>query len=251
MPALNEFNDYEYQGNDIDDEIMLSDLPLSLLMETIRSQFEDPMEYRKKDYVQTFINKYEYTKENITEDESDELEELYTKFISFMEKMFKEYLGIGLPYIEDDDEEKQEELVHFIYRYFIINIRKNFVNFIFNYIEDKKENLADGLEKKKDVTTLSFKGAVTDENDITILSNLSDIIDDVMCQDFTIDDFFKYSRTETTELDIEFVSDKYENNEITGNFVSYYTEMVDENLKIEIESRVRNKMLKKYKKKPI
>ena len=51
MPALNEFNDYEYEGNDIDDEIMLSDLPLSLMMETIRSQFEDPMEYRKKDYV--------------------------------------------------------------------------------------------------------------------------------------------------------------------------------------------------------
>lgn len=249
MPALNEFNDYEYEGNDIDDEIMLSDLPLSLMMETIRSQFEDPMEYRKKDYVQSFINKYEYTKENITEDESDELEELYTKFISFMESIFKEYLGIGLPYIDDADEESQEELIHLIYRYFIINIRKNFVNFIYNYIEDKKETLAESLEKKKDVTTLSLKGAVTDENDITIVSNLSDLIEDIMSQEFTIDEFFDYSRTENTELDIEFVSDKYDNNEITGNFVSYYMDMVDESLKIEIESRVRNKILKKYKKK--
>ena len=70
-----------------------------------------------------------------------------------------------------------------------------------------------------------------------------------MSQEFTIDEFFDYSRTENTELDIEFVSDKYDNNEITGNFVSYYMDMVDESLKIEIESRVRNKILKKYKKK--
>ena len=130
MAALQEFNEYGYEGNDIEDEIMLSDLPLSLLMETIRSQFDDPMEYRKKDYIQSFLNKYEYTKNNITEEESDDLEVLYDKFISFMKQIFKQYLGIGLPNIDDDSEEDQEELIHFIYRYFISDIRKNFVNFI-------------------------------------------------------------------------------------------------------------------------
>lgn len=248
MSTLNGFNEYDYEPNDVESEIMLSELPLSLLMETIRSQFNDPVEYRKQDYVQTFLNKYEYTKENMTENESDEVEDLYIRFISFMERMFKEYLGIGLPNIDDDSEEDQEELIHLIYRYFIMNIRKNFVNFIYNYIEDRKDGIVKNIEKKKDVTALSLKGSVTDENDIAIVTNLSEIIDDVLEQEFTIDEFFKYSRTDGTELDIEFVSDKYDTSDITGNFVTMYFQMVDDELKVEVESKVRNKILKKYKK---
>ena len=248
MAALQEFNEYGYEGNDIEDEIMLSDLPLSLLMETIRSQFDDPMEYRKKDYIQSFLNKYEYTKNNITEEESDDLEVLYDKFISFMKQIFKQYLGIGLPNIDDDSEEDQEELIHFIYRYFISDIRKNFVNFVFNYIKDRKESLAEGLEKKKDVTTFYLKEAGVEDDDVTIISNLSDIINGILEEEFTIDEFFEYSKTGKTELDIEFVSDKYDTNDITGNFVPYYFRMVDDGLKVEVESKVRNKLLKKYNK---
>ena len=69
-----------------------------------------------------------------------------------------------------------------------------------------------------------------------------------MEEEFTIDEFFEYSKTGKTELDIEFVSDKYDTNDITGNFVPYYFRMVDDGLKVEVESKVRNKLLKKYNK---
>lgn len=249
MAKLNEFNSYEYDPNEIENEIFLSELPLDLFLETIRSQFNEPMEYRKNDYVQSFFNKFYFTKNEMTEDDEEEVEELYTKFVSFMESLFKEYLGIGLPTLEDEGEEEQKELIHYVYRYFIMNIRKNFVNFIYNYIEDRKDGICDSIEKKKDVTSLSLKKNVTDENDITILSNLSEVISDILDEEFTIDDFFKYSRTDSTELEIDFVNDKYENCEITGNFVPYYIKMIDEDLLVEIECKVRNKILKKYKKK--
>ena len=139
MSNLNEFNDYGYNPNEVDSEIFLSDIPLSLMKETIRNQFEEPLEYRKNDYLQTFFNKYEFTKENMTEDDEEEVEELYSGFISFMEEIFKEFLGIGIPNLDDMSEEEQEEIIRFIYRYFIIDIRKNFVNVIYNYIKERKE----------------------------------------------------------------------------------------------------------------
>ena len=248
MANLNEFNSYGYVPNDVENEIFLSELPLDLFLETIRSQFEEPMEYRKIDYVQSFFNKFYFTKDEMTEDDEEEIEELYIKFISFMGSLFKEFLGIGLPTLDDEGEEEQKELIHYIYRYFIMNIRKNFVNLIYNYIEDRKDRFCDSLERKKDVTSLSLKKNVTDENDIVVLSNLSEIISDILDEEFAIDDFFKYSRTDSTELEIDFVSDKYDTCDITGNFVPYYTKMVDEDLKVEIECKVRNKILKKYKK---
>lgn len=251
MSNLSEFNNYSYNPNEVDSEIFLSELPLSLMQETIRNQFEEPMEYWKNDYLQTFFNKYEFTKENMTEEDEEEVEELYTGFISFMENIFKEFLGIGIPNLDDMDEEDQEEIIRFIYRYFIIDIRKNFVNLIYNYIKDRKESIAERMEKKKDVTSLSLKKYVTDEDDIIILSNLSEVINDILSEEFTIDEFFKYSRTDKNELEIDFVSDRYDSCDITGNFVTKYIEMIDEDLKVEIECKVRNKILKKYKKKEI
>lgn len=249
MSNLNEFNDYGYNPNEVDSEIFLSDIPLSLMKETIRNQFEEPLEYRKNDYLQTFFNKYEFTKENMTEDDEEEVEELYSGFISFMEEIFKEFLGIGIPNLDDMSEEEQEEIIRFIYRYFIIDIRKNFVNVIYNYIKERKEKIAERMDKKKDVTYLSLKKYVDDEDEIVILSNLGEVINDILSEEFTIDEFFKYSRTDKNELEIDFVSDRYDTCDITGNFVSYYINMVDEELKMEIECKVRNKILKKYKKK--
>lgn len=249
MSNLNEFNDYGYNPNEVDSEIFLSDIPLSLMKETIRNQFEEPLEYRKNDYLQTFFNKYEFTKENMTEDDEEEVEELYSGFISFMEEIFKEFLDIGIPNLDDMSEEEQEEIIRFIYRYFIIDIRKNFVNVIYNYIKERKEKIAERMDKKKDVTYLSLKKYVDDEDEIVILSNLGEVINDILSEEFTIDEFFKYSRTDKNELEIDFVSDRYDTCDITGNFVSHYINMVDEELKMEIECKVRNKILKKYKKK--
>ena len=40
----------EYNPNEIDDEIYLSEAPLALIMGNIRTQFENPGENRKNDF---------------------------------------------------------------------------------------------------------------------------------------------------------------------------------------------------------
>lgn len=244
-----------YEPNEIESDMLLSEMPLSLMKENIIAQFEDPLEYRKKDHITTFLNMYEYSKENadLSEDEEmDNVIELRDDFYSFMQKLFKDYLNIGFVDFDDESEEDQDNLIHFTYRYFIMNIKKNFVSYILNWIDDHKEVLMDtDDDKKKDVTSMSFKKEITDPTDIYILSNLSDIIDmtlNELVEDVLIDEFFEKCGDEDC-LETRIVSNAFENMKITGNFVEKYVDMLDSDFKSEIESKVRNKILKRYKKK--
>lgn len=250
MSNVNIFEGFDYEPNDIDDEIFLSEIPLSLLKENIKTQFEDPMEYRKIDYVQSFLNKYQFSMENINDDDDQaDLENIHVEFISFMRDMFRVYLGLGFPNLEDMDEESQEELIHFTYRYFIINIKKNFVNVILNSLNENKRSICDALPKKKDVTSLSLKRNVTDEDDLTIISNISDAIDMVLITSSSITKFLEQCSIDEPSLEAEYISDKYDSCDITGNFIEKYIDMLDDSFKVEIECKVRNKILKKYNKK--
>lgn len=248
---LEMFRGLEYEPQDAESEVLLSDLPLDILIGSITTQFNDPMEYRKNDFVQSFITKYLVTKENI-EDEADaeELEEVYDKFISFMENIFHEKLGLGLPELDDMGENEQLELVHYIYRFFIINIKKNFTIYILNYIEDHKEELAESLPKKKDVSTSSLKQAVTDPDDLTIIVSITEAIEMILSdEDVTVDKFLEGSRGEDANLENEYISEAYDEFKINGNFVQNYFKMATEDFRVEVECKVRNKILKKYRKK--
>lgn len=244
-----------YEPNEIDSDVLLSEMPLSLMKENIISQFEDPLEYRKKDHITTFLNMYQYSKENanIYEDEEmDNVIELRDDFYTFMQKLFKDYLNIGFVNFDDKSEEEQDNLIHFVYRFFIMNIKKNFVGYILNWIDDHRDILMDvDGDKKKDVTSMSFKKEITDPIDIYILSNLSYLIDmilDELVEDVLIDDFFEKCSDEDC-LETRFVSNTFDETDISGNFLEKYVDMLDVDFKSEIESKIRNKILKKYKKK--
>ena len=56
---MNTNNIFYDESEEIENELFLSAIPLNLLEEAIKSQFNDPLEYRKTDYVKSFINKYE------------------------------------------------------------------------------------------------------------------------------------------------------------------------------------------------
>ena len=241
----------EYEPQDAESEVLLSDLPLDIITGSIETQFNDPMEYRKNDFVQSFITKYQVTKENIEdEDEAEELQEVYDKFISFMENIFHEKLGLGLPELDDMGEDDQLELIHYIYRFFIINIKKNFTIYILNYIEEHKEDLAASLPKKKDVSTSSLKQAVTDPDDLTIVVSIAEAIHMILSdEDVTVEKFLEGSRGEDANLENEYISEAYDEFKINGNFVMNYFKMATEDFRVEVECKVRNKILKKYRKK--
>lgn len=248
---LEVFRGLEYEPQDVESEVLLSDLPLDIITGSIETQFNDPMEYRKNDFVQSFITKYQVTKENIEDDEeAEELQHVYDKFISFMENIFHEKLGLGLPELDDMGENDQLELIHYIYRFFIINIKKNFIIYILNYIEENKEELANSLPKKKDVTTSSLKQAITDPDDLTIIVSIAEAIQTILSdEDATVENFLEGSRGDDANLENDYISEAYDEFKINGNFVMNYFKMATEDFRVEVECKVRNKILKKYRKK--
>lgn len=238
--------EFGYEPTDIDDEVFLSEVPLGLLEKSIETQFNDPGEYRKKDYVQSFITKYEFSKEHMYEEDQDDLDRLHDDFISFMMKVFESYLSIGFVDIDQLDDDDQHELIHLTYRFFIKNMKKNFVTLIMNYINKYKDDLLETNPKKKDVTSLNFKAEIDDDDDIIILSNLGDIIDTIISQDFSVDEFMELCTNEDNCLETEYVKSQIESFTITGNFIPEYMQMVNPFFKVELESKIRNQILKKY-----
>ena len=129
-------------------------------------------------------------------------------------------------------------------------MKKNFTCYILNYIDEHRgEFCVDDEDKRKDVTTLSLKKDVTDPEDIYILANLNEVIDSILREDITVDDFLENCDKDESCLETRFIVDKYDKYQITGNFVEKYVDMLDDDFKLELEIKIRNKILKKHKKK--
>lgn len=235
-----------YNSNEIENEIFLSSIPLNLIEEAIKTQFDDPLEYRKTDYVQSFLNKYKFSQDNMYEEDQMELDELHDDFIAFMKNIFYEYLGIGIQNIEDMSEDDQHKIIHYTYRYFITNIKKNFINLIINYIDRNHDDISTIFIKKKDVIYLNFKSEITDEFDVLVLSNLSSIIEHILTEEYDIDKFLDLTTGNDLSVELEFVKTSFNEFTLTGNFIQSYISMVDSYFRTELESKVRNKILKKY-----
>ena len=241
--------DYNYFPMDIDDELFLTDVPLNVIENSLSTQFDDPLEYRKNDYVQSFITKYNFSRENYREEDLMDLDSIRDEFVSFMLEKFDTYFNVGFVDFDSLDEEHQHEAIHIIYRFFIKNIKKNFVNIIWNYIQKRKKEIQEIVEKKKHVTTAAFKQEINNEYDIRVLSNMSKIIDYVFAQIRLSDDvdiFFKWCQGDDYILELEYIKMMYSKMKVTGNFIDKYIDMIDDDFKSEIQSKIRNKILRNY-----
>ena len=108
---LDTYKGFDYDSVKADEEVMLSELPLSIIKDSIKEQFEDPAKYGINDFVQTFETRYVITKQNMDEENEEEIISLYEQFISFMRDIFKDKLSLGFPYLEDMSETEQIELI--------------------------------------------------------------------------------------------------------------------------------------------
>lgn len=234
---------------DVDkDEEYLSQIPLNLIKESIRDQINDPVDNFKKDYVQSFIDKYNFTKENRDEEDGDEgynLDTYYTDFISFMEKILYDNFSIAIPDLDDMSEDDQLDAIQLTYRFLITRIKKNFIGVVLNYIESNSNLILDTFPEKKDVTTLNYRDIVNDV-DLRVLSNLDSIIDLALERAYDVIEFIDACAYVDDSLETSFMFKAFENDTLTGNFVELYTHMVDSDLRGEIASKVRNKIFKKY-----
>ena len=242
-------SEYSYMPTDLEEELFLSEVPIELIEQSIQSQFNDPLEFRKTDYIQSFIMKYEFSKENLLEDDMIMLENYRDDFLRFIEKIFEEYLSVGFVDLDQLDDEDAFELIHLTYRFFMKNIKKNFVHICYNYIKDNAEELIAVCGKKKDVTASNFKSEIENETDVQLLANLHEIIEEILerlKRLDTVDEFFQLCIADEHELELEFVMHAYNNFELTGNFIEKYVSMINETFLMEIQSKMRNRILKKY-----
>ena len=244
-----------YNPVDIDDELFLSSVPLEVLMNSLDTQFQSPLEWRKNDYVQSFITKYDFSKDNMLEDDQDFLDVYYDQFMSHIQKLFEDYLDVDFVSPENRSDDDLNDCVHLTYRFFIKNIKKNFVSVIKNYIDQNKDEFINRYESKKDVTSMTFRAEIDDDYDILVLANLKSIIDDILLDvtEFsTVEEFFNLCISDEVSIELEYVRHAYEEFEITGNFITKYVEMVDEDFRSDLQSKIRNIILKKYgKRKPL
>lgn len=245
---------YVYTPNDISSEEFLSEAPINLIQESIKKQFKNPIDYTKKDYVDTFINKYKFSRENVNvyeDEEMDNLTKLRNGFYSFILTMFEKKLGIGVVDFWDMSESEQDDIIHYVYRFFLTNCKKNITSAVMNFIEDHHDSYAQADDPDEDVTTNSMKKYVDDPADLYVLGHMGDVIHDTMDFDMDIDAFFDLcDDRESPCLETEFVKEKFDKLVLTGNFVPCYFDLTDYSAFLyEVEAKVRRKILKKYSKK--
>ena len=120
-----------------------------------------------------------------------------------------------------------------------------------NHIDENHDEYAAIADDEEDVTKNSMKRYVDDPADVYVLSHLREIIQESLNADMDVDEFFdSCDNSESPCLETAFVRQKYDDFTLTGNFVPRYFDLTDyKDFFVEIESKVRHKILKKYNKK--
>ena len=240
--SLYNIEEDDYLPTSIDSEVFISEIPFSLLKETITSQFRNPTE-TKTDYVTIFIDNFNYSMEECDEDDREELLDIYDDFVRFMKGLFMEYFNIGIVDIDHESKNYTDEAILMVYRFFVLNIKKNFNSLIQNYIQKYEKEICSMFTKKKDITSLSFKNQITDPNDVIIVSNVNTIIMNILQSDMDVDEFLSLIKN---SIESRWLSSAYDNFKVTGNFVDKYKEVLTDEIISTIETSIRRKILKKY-----
>lgn len=232
-----------------EDEIFLSEIPVDLLRESLVSQFDYPLGYKKYDYIKSFIDKYDYNKENMIDSDLEDLEETRDEFIGFVMNLFENTLSIGFNDLDNHSIDEQHNIIHLTYLFFIKYIKKNFVNAIKTFIDTRKDEIDEKFELKKDVTTNNFKSEIDNTLDIKILGNLKEVIDYFFMElneIATVEEFLDLCERDEPRVELDAVREYYANTTLTGNFINKYIDMIDGEFISEIQTKIRNYILKKY-----
>ena len=250
---LDSFLDWEYTPLDPDTDVLLSEIPLELLKEHITSQFREPLKGINNDMMSSFIANYKFIRDQIN-DEGNMIryDNIKNDFIRFIKDTFQNYLGIGFPEIDDLSDDDALELIYVTYRFFIMMIKKNFTSIIMNMIEDeeRKKFIMSQYEKRKDVTTFRFKDIeMISDYDLILIGNLYEIIRDILEEEMDVDTFFRMCEYDDVSYELDTMRDAFDNFSITGNFYRKYVDILDDDFIYEVESKVRHKILKKYRSK--
>ncbi len=119
-----------------------------------------------------------------------------------------------------------------LYVFFVIDLKKNVIKVLDNYIKVNKKTLADTFESlkgKKDSTSLSIKKAVNDSEIALLISNIYDISEYIMDL-ITVPGFISY--LDTDYIPVEIIKKLYDEDMIDGDFVEPIAYMFKNNIEL-------------------
>lgn len=178
--------------NGFDVERIMGDLPIEVIKENIITQINDPLTYTT-DYADDVYIVLDQAKEELDhidqyrEELNDELDKFNLFLLSNVESKFN--LGID---VEELDAVDLDRLAKNCYSFFVVNLRENLENFLYNYITNNKvelANLFDSEYKRKDVTTMNMKKSLKSKEDVLVVSNLINVINYVLDLEFDASEF--------------------------------------------------------------
>ena len=170
--------DYEIVNN-IDLDIILSDLPIELITESIKYQIYHPLDVGT-DYCTIVFDKCSQVLQLYKgiEDIEKEIEELLDKFCLSILQMLDDKYKFDIVY-DNLNTYDISKMTLILYKFFILRYRKTVSGFVYNFILKNKKMLSEQFmndDKRKDVTTLVLKKKTKNKDDVRIISNLPQII---------------------------------------------------------------------------
>ena len=239
------YNSEEYDiVNNIDLDMLLSDLPLELIISSIDHQIKNPLDVGTDFCTIVFDKCAAVLKEyKGIEEVEKEIEELNTKFnssISFSTSSIPLYYD-GLTNYD------LTKMTLMMYKFFILRYRKNVSRFIYNFIQKNKKMISEQFlndDKRKDITTIVMKKITKNKDDIRIISNLPIIIKNILDMEHDPLDFMELA----APVDLYYADEikkLLEDFTLAGNFTKpylntvlyQYTDVVDEVL-IEVRAKL-------------
>lgn len=212
-------------------ENLIAELPFDLLRESIYEQINNPLS-TNMDYIDSIIEKADEFKElygendGVVEGLDAALNDFFINILTKISDRFNLELDIDTISSRSDIVEIGQAL----YDYFILRYTKNITKFISKYINTHKKEFSDYYmdKNKKDVSTMVYKKQFKDQDDLTIVSNLSSIINQVITLETSNEDFIKFSSGKNN-YSASVVKTLVDENIIIGDFVSTYIDLcIDE-----------------------
>lgn len=207
--------------NDFDVQRIMGDLPIEVIKENILTQINDPLLYTS-DYADDVYETLENAKQELDHIDvyREDIYEEYDKFNLFLLSNVSNRFNLGID-VELLDSCQLNNMAYNCYLFFIVNLKENLENFLYNYISNNRDELSkmfDSEFKRKDVTTINMKKTCSRKEDILVLSNLVDVINYVLNIDFDASEFIDLCIEPGEELG-EIIKQQVDTFEIPGNFV--------------------------------
>lgn len=219
---------------------LLESLSLDIMEESIKDQIVLNLN-PSRDFLSTIIDKFNAIVENADADSvrgiKQEMIEWCNRLISTIVSEYE--LGYNNP-----GEESLEciDILESLYHFFVLDRRRNTKNFFIKYIEINKKEIIDAMgisNKGTDITTIANKKKNISKDNISILSNLTEVIQFIMRSTGVSSEGF-IDLVDEGDLYTSNVSYYFDTNMLIGDFFLKYIkdEVGDYNTDISTDLRI-------------